>query len=214
MLSGRSARFECPRAVRRNGHRYARQIDYRHLVENLKRKPGAFARWVFRDDIFPRMIYRQTWESLSAKLPERRPARPSSACWHWPPTATKPTLANDLEQLHARQRTTESRGADAAACAAPELDSLRCRDAADAGIVRRASGNGVMSGAQINADGRLGMMLTELRLPTIKRLASEVVRPIRSRRLAGAAIAGTAARTRDERTRSSALRAASHCFGS
>jgi len=31
-----------------------------------------------------------------------------------------------------------------------------------------------MSGAQINADGRLGMMLTELRLPTIKRLASDV----------------------------------------
>jgi hypothetical protein len=65
-LSGQHV-FECPRAVRRNGHR-ARQIDYRHLVENLKRKPGAFARWVFRDDIFPRTIYRQTWENLSAQL--------------------------------------------------------------------------------------------------------------------------------------------------
>jgi len=29
-----------------------------------------------------------------------------------------------------------------------------------------------MSGAQLNADGRLGLMLTELRLPTIKRLAT------------------------------------------
>ncbi len=31
-----------------------------------------------------------------------------------------------------------------------------------------------MSGAKLNADGRLGMMLTELRLPTIKRLATEL----------------------------------------
>lgn len=31
-----------------------------------------------------------------------------------------------------------------------------------------------MSGAKLNADGRLGLMLTELRLPTIKRLAGEL----------------------------------------
>jgi DNA replication protein DnaC len=31
-----------------------------------------------------------------------------------------------------------------------------------------------MSGAQLNADGRLGMMLTELRLPTIKGMATEL----------------------------------------
>lgn len=31
-----------------------------------------------------------------------------------------------------------------------------------------------MSGAKLNADGRLGMMLTELRLPTMKRLAAEL----------------------------------------
>jgi DNA replication protein DnaC len=31
-----------------------------------------------------------------------------------------------------------------------------------------------MSGTKINADGRLGLMLTELRLPTVKRLAAEL----------------------------------------
>ena len=61
--------FECPRAVRCNGQRYTRRIDYRHMVENLKRKPGAFARWVFRDDVFPRAIYRQTWENLARSFP-------------------------------------------------------------------------------------------------------------------------------------------------
>jgi hypothetical protein len=43
-------------------------IDYRHLVGALKRKPGAFARWVLRDAAFPRAVYRQTWERLAAQL--------------------------------------------------------------------------------------------------------------------------------------------------
>ena len=66
--------LECPRATYR-GSRHARQIDYRHVIESLKRKPGAFARWVLRDDAFPRSIYRTTWEALSANRPEREACR-------------------------------------------------------------------------------------------------------------------------------------------
>ena len=50
-----------PRARPVAGQRVGRAIDYRHLVGALKRKPGAFARWVLRDAAFPRAIYRQTW---------------------------------------------------------------------------------------------------------------------------------------------------------
>ena len=32
----------------------------------------AFARWVLRDDMFPRAEYRLTWERLSEKFPERK----------------------------------------------------------------------------------------------------------------------------------------------
>jgi transposase InsO family protein len=99
-LSGQCV-FECPRAVRRNGHRYARQIDYRHLVENLKRKPGAFARWVFRDDIFPRTIYRQTWENLSAQLPERQACKTIVGLLALAADGHEAALALELEQLHA-----------------------------------------------------------------------------------------------------------------
>jgi hypothetical protein len=49
----------------------ARSIDYRNLVGALKRKPGAFARWVLCDAAFPRAVYRQTWERLAAQKPER-----------------------------------------------------------------------------------------------------------------------------------------------
>ena len=42
-----------PRARPAQGQRVGRSIDYRHLVGALKRKPGAFARWVLRDAAFP-----------------------------------------------------------------------------------------------------------------------------------------------------------------
>jgi len=52
---------ERPRLMQAAGIRHRRDIDYRHLVAALKRKPGAFARAVLRDAVFPRAVYRQTW---------------------------------------------------------------------------------------------------------------------------------------------------------
>jgi hypothetical protein len=101
-LSGQRV-FECPRAVRRSGERYARRIDYRHMVANLKRKPGAFARWVFRDDVFPRSIYRQTWESLRAKLPERNACKVIVGLLALAAAGHEAEVAQELEDLHARQ---------------------------------------------------------------------------------------------------------------
>lgn len=45
-------------------------VDYRHLLPALKRKPGALARSVLRDTLFPRTEYRQMWEQLKEQLPE------------------------------------------------------------------------------------------------------------------------------------------------
>lgn len=64
--------FETVRGVVPPGKQRGKIIDYRHLMPTLKRKPGAFARWVLRDDMFPRTEYRLTWERLSEKLPERQ----------------------------------------------------------------------------------------------------------------------------------------------
>jgi len=64
--------FECLRGTVPAGKPRGKQIDYRHLLPALKRKPGAFARWALRDEMFPRMAYRQTWERLVEKLPERQ----------------------------------------------------------------------------------------------------------------------------------------------
>jgi transposase InsO family protein len=64
--------FETVRGVVPAGKQRGKAIDYRHLMPTLKRKPGAFARWILRDDMFPRAEYRLTWERLSEKLPERQ----------------------------------------------------------------------------------------------------------------------------------------------
>lgn len=45
------------------------------MMPSLRRKPGAFARWVLRDAMFPRSVYAQTWERISLKLSEREACR-------------------------------------------------------------------------------------------------------------------------------------------
>jgi hypothetical protein len=47
-------------------------IDYRHFIDELKRKPQAFKGLVFRDALFPREAYRRTWEQLESKLTQRQ----------------------------------------------------------------------------------------------------------------------------------------------
>lgn len=46
------------------------RIDYRHVIASLVRKPGAFARYLYREEMFPRPVFRQAYDRLSA-LEER-----------------------------------------------------------------------------------------------------------------------------------------------
>lgn len=48
-----------------------RRINYRHLVAHLVRKPGAFAGYVFRDDLFPSLVFRKAYDRLAESKPER-----------------------------------------------------------------------------------------------------------------------------------------------
>jgi transposase len=42
------------------------QIDYRHVIASLLRKPGAFARYIYREELFPRPVLRQAYDRLRA----------------------------------------------------------------------------------------------------------------------------------------------------
>lgn len=88
-----------PRARATEGQRVGRSIDYRHLVGALKRKPGAFARWVLRDAAFPRAVYRQTWERLSAQRPEREACKTMVGLLVLAADGHEAQLAHELELL-------------------------------------------------------------------------------------------------------------------
>jgi hypothetical protein len=60
------------RGARSPGTTRGRVIDYRHFIDELKRKPQAFKGLLFRDALFPREAYRLTWEQLDLKLTRRQ----------------------------------------------------------------------------------------------------------------------------------------------
>ena len=45
------------------------RIDYRHVIDRLVRKPGAFAGYVYRDDLYPSVTFRQAYDALVAQAP-------------------------------------------------------------------------------------------------------------------------------------------------
>jgi hypothetical protein len=51
----------CPRSKSR-----LPRIDYRHIIASLVRKPGAFARYIYREELFPRPVFRQAYDRLKA----------------------------------------------------------------------------------------------------------------------------------------------------
>jgi hypothetical protein len=50
-----------PRLVGRAQH----DINYRHLVDSLLRKPGGFRDYRFQQALFPQPVFRQTWDRLN-----------------------------------------------------------------------------------------------------------------------------------------------------
>jgi hypothetical protein len=60
---GQKALFTMPRI--KEGH----HIDYRHIIDSLVRKPGAFANYQYRDQLFPRPIFREAYDSLVERKP-------------------------------------------------------------------------------------------------------------------------------------------------
>jgi hypothetical protein len=45
------------------------RIDYRHVIWSLVRKPGAFARYVYRDELFPTVTFRRAYDAIQVAKP-------------------------------------------------------------------------------------------------------------------------------------------------
>ena len=67
LYQGTAHLLTLPRLLGQRQHR----IDYRHLSWSLVRKPGAFAQYRYRDELFPTLTFRRAYDALAAARPER-----------------------------------------------------------------------------------------------------------------------------------------------
>lgn len=51
------------------------RIDYRHVIGALCRKPQAFRNYIYREELFPTLAFRVTWERLNQELDSRTACR-------------------------------------------------------------------------------------------------------------------------------------------
>lgn len=52
--------LDCERLRGRN----LKRIDYRHIIWSLVRKPGGFARYVYREEMFPSLVFRRAYDAI------------------------------------------------------------------------------------------------------------------------------------------------------
>jgi hypothetical protein len=68
LYTGRELLLTLPR---RHGGR-GLVLDYRHVIDHLLRKPGAFERYRYREQLFPSPVFRQAYDQLVAQKGQRR----------------------------------------------------------------------------------------------------------------------------------------------
>lgn len=67
---GQKLQLTTNRILGKNGHR----IDYRHVISSLVNKPGAFARYKYRDALFPTLTFRKAYDFLCSEFGHGRRA--------------------------------------------------------------------------------------------------------------------------------------------
>ncbi|TIL82251.1 MAG: IS21 family transposase [Mesorhizobium sp.] len=64
-----------PRGRASSSGKHDQVVNYRHVIQSLRGKPMALLNLVYRDQLFPREAYRQTFHELIERLPERLACR-------------------------------------------------------------------------------------------------------------------------------------------
>jgi hypothetical protein len=65
---GEVLQLETPRLLGEGGC----SINYRHVVNSLCCKPGAFERWRYREELFPTLTFRRAYDALEDEFETRR----------------------------------------------------------------------------------------------------------------------------------------------
>jgi hypothetical protein len=64
-----------PRGRAHASGKHGQVVNYRHVIHSLRRKPMALLNLVYRDQLFPRQAYRQTFDALLERLPDKQACR-------------------------------------------------------------------------------------------------------------------------------------------
>ena len=77
-------------------------IHYRHVIEGLVRKPGAFRRYRYREDLFPTEVFRWAYEALGEGCSERVADEEYLRILHHAARTMESTVERVLKELRAR----------------------------------------------------------------------------------------------------------------
>ena len=154
------------RMERVRGEREAR-VDYRHVIGSLVRKPGAFARYRFREQMFPTLTFRLAYDALREW---RRRARRRGVRAH-------PALGSDDHGVHGGQRPGPAAGGGRTlrlrrgqgagqAHAVAGAGTQPARSTGPEGLRLPAGGGGLMTDTVAIQD-RIGELCHQFRLPTM-----------------------------------------------
>lgn len=64
-----------PRGRAHPSGKHAQVVNYRHVIHALRKKPMALLKLVYRDQLFPREVFRHTFDALLERLPDRQACR-------------------------------------------------------------------------------------------------------------------------------------------
>jgi hypothetical protein len=87
--------LEAERLIGRKRHR----INYRHVIWSLVKKPGAFERYRYREDLFPSLAFRQAYDSLCEKLSARQADREYLSLLHLAASTMEEEVETAIELL-------------------------------------------------------------------------------------------------------------------
>lgn len=65
---GDALQLTVPRLMGRHGH----SINYRHIIWSLVQKPGAFAQYRYREELFPTLVFRRAYDELAQRHTGRK----------------------------------------------------------------------------------------------------------------------------------------------
>ena len=93
-----------PRLVGRDRH----AVNYRHVIDSLVRKPGAFAQYAYRDDLFPTTRFRMAYDRFCEGGDERRGAKAYLKVLHHATHNNEVAIDDALRLLLASDRALSS----------------------------------------------------------------------------------------------------------